>query len=132
MDIAVTEAWWHASTKTLYGLKQSARNWSEDVCTFLISVGFKPSDADACVYTRTSADSKLFSAVYVHVDDMGITGNEITAVKNSIASRWQMEDLGKAHCIVGIQIRRLSPYHYCINQPAMITSILARFGMTNC
>lgn len=118
--------------KTLYGQKQSARNWSEDVCSFLVGIGLKPSDADACVYTRTSADSTRFSAVYVHVDDMGITGNDISAVKTSIASRCQMEDLGKAHCIVGIQLQHISPYHYCISQPAMITSILARFGMSQC
>lgn len=61
--------------KTLYGLKQSARNWSKDVCEFLVSLGFKTSDAYACVYTRTSPTSNKFSAVYVHVDDMGITGN---------------------------------------------------------
>lgn len=72
--------------KTLYGLKQSARNCIEDVCSFLISIGFKPSDADACVYTRTSTDSTKFSAVYVHVDNMGITGNDIAAVKQSISS----------------------------------------------
>lgn len=118
--------------KTLYGLKKSARNWSEDICGFLLSVGFKPSEADACVYTRTSADSSTFSAVYVHVDDMGITGNDIQAVKKSISSRWQMEDLGTAHCIVGIQIQRLSSSHYCINQQAMITTVLERFGMTLC
>lgn len=118
--------------KTLYGLKQSARNWSEDVCSFLLSIGFKVSDADACVYTRTSANSNKFSAVYVHVDDMGITGNEISSVKQSISSRWQMEDLGTAHCIVGIQIKRLSPHTYSISQPAMINSILSRFGMLAC
>lgn len=118
--------------KTLYGLKQSARNWSEDVCSFLLSIGFKVSDADACVYTRTSTTSSKFSAVYVHVDDMGITGNEIASVKQSISSRWQMEDLGTAHCIVGIQITRLSPHAYSLSQPAMINAILARFGMSSC
>lgn len=118
--------------KTLYGLKQSAKNWSDDVCEFLISTGFKPSDADACVYTRISSDSSRFSAIYVHVDDMGITGNEISEVKKSISARWSMEDLGIAHCIVGIQIRRMSEFAYCISQPAMIDAILARFGMTLC
>lgn len=90
--------------KTLYRLKQSARNWSNDVCAFLTSIGFRPSDADACVYTRVSTNTTLFSAVYVHVDDMGITGNKIPTIKQSIAARWQMEDLGISHCIVGIQI----------------------------
>lgn len=118
--------------KTLYGLKQSARNWNDDVCTFLVGIGFKPSDADACLYTRTSAVSSTFSAIYVHVDDMGITGNEIASVKKAISDRWSMEDLGIAHCIVGIQICRISQFSYCISQPAMIDAILAHFGMTHC
>lgn len=118
--------------KTIYGLKQSAKNWSDDVCAFLISQGFSPSDADSCVFTRISADSTLFSAVYIHVDDMGISGNQIQDVKASIASRWQMEDLGVAHCIVGIQLRRLSEFEYRISQPSMIDAILGRFGMLQC
>lgn len=43
-----------------------------------------------------------------------------------------MEDLGTAHCIVGIQIRRMSEYEYCISQPSMIDAILGRFGMLHC
>lgn len=43
-----------------------------------------------------------------------------------------MEDLGTTHCIVGIQIRRLSPTSYALSQPAMINAILAHFGMTLC
>lgn len=43
-----------------------------------------------------------------------------------------MEDLGVASCVVGIQIRRLSTYEYSIGQPAMIESLLARFGMLDC
>lgn len=63
---------------------------------------------------------------------MGISGNQIKEVKSAIASRWQMEDLGTAHCIVGIQIRRMSEYEYCISQPSMIDAILGRFGMLHC
>lgn len=118
--------------RTLYGLKQSAREWHEDVCKFLVDNNFTVSPADACIYTRTSADKTKFSAVYVHVDDMAITGNEIKEVKDSIANQWEMEDLGKASCVVGIQIRRQSTYHYSIGQPAMIESVLARFGMLDC
>lgn len=63
---------------------------------------------------------------------MGITGNEIPDIKKSISDRWQMEDLGIAHCIVGIQLWRVSKFAYCISQPALINAILARFGMTLC
>lgn len=118
--------------RTLYGLKQSARVWSDDVASFLCSNGFTQSAADPCIFVRISPDKSKFSALYVHVDDMAITGNEIESVKAAIAANWEMEDLGLAHCVVGIQIRRLSNFHYCIGQPAMIETVLTRFGMFNC
>lgn len=118
--------------KTLYGLKQSPREWSKDVCNSIVSKGFVVSTADQCIYTRTSFDGKSFSAVYVYVDDMAITGNEIKSIKACISSHWEMEDLGVASCVVGIQIRRKSNFEYSIGQPAMIESLLARFGMLEC
>lgn len=118
--------------KTLYGLKQSAHEWNEDVRNFLTSQGFIVSPADQCIYTRSSSDGKRFSAIYVHVDDMAITGNEIDSIKDCISSHWEMEDLGIASCVVGIQIRRPSKYEYSLGQPAMIESLLARFGMISC
>lgn len=63
---------------------------------------------------------------------MGITGNEIVDVKKSILVRWAMEGLGIAHCIVRIQLRRVSQFAYCISQPAIIDTVLACFGMTLC
>lgn len=116
--------------RTLYGLKQSARVWSDDVASFLTSIGFTRLTADQCIFIRASQNK--FSASYVHVDDMAITGNEIESVKSAIAANWEMEDLGLAHCVVGIQIRSISEFHYCIGQPAMIESVLTRFGMFNC
>ena len=38
--------------KSLYGLKQSGRNWNELFHTFLSSDGFKQSLSDTCVYTK--------------------------------------------------------------------------------
>lgn len=47
--------------KSLYGLKQSARIWSNNVCKFLVYPGFKIFLADACVYICQSESN--FSAV---------------------------------------------------------------------
>lgn len=63
---------------------------------------------------------------------MAITGNEIVHTKNLISQKWDMEDMGPSHSIVGIQISRTSEFSYAIGQPAMVNSILDRFGMTDC
>ena len=77
---------------------------------FLLSVGFTQCLIDPCTYIRSSGSS--FSAIYLHVDDLAITGNEINLVKSQIASRWEMEDLGVANSVVGIHITCLSTHCY--------------------
>lgn len=118
--------------KTIYGLKESAKYWNDEVYEFLSSEGFNQSEAGPCVYVRISPCGRKFSALYVHMDNMGITGNEISEITERISSRWVMEDLGILHCIVGIHISRTSEFSYAIGQPAMINSVLERFDMSNC
>jgi hypothetical protein len=38
--------------KTIYGLKQAARSWNTKIHVFLIKLGFKKSEYDACVYIK--------------------------------------------------------------------------------
>lgn len=115
--------------KSLYVLEQSARIWSDNVCQFLVSIGFKISPANACVYVCQSESN--FIAVYVHVDDMAITGTEMQSIQRLITKNLAMDDLGISHCVVGVQITPTRPTTYAIGQPFMIRSILARFGMTD-
>lgn len=93
--------------KSLYGLRQSPKLWQDDVKAFLISIGFEQCEIDPCIYIRKSPSSDVFTAVYVHVDDLAITGNEIADFKMEISSKWEMDDLGVAHTVVGIEINRL-------------------------
>jgi hypothetical protein len=57
--------------KSLYGLKQSARNWHLSLNEFLKDQGFKPvQEVDTCVYMRgLYIDFDLF-LILTHVDDL--------------------------------------------------------------
>ena len=112
-------------TKSIYGLKQSPKIWGDYVKQFLVSIGFLQCKIDPCTYVRSSGDA--FSAIYLHVDDLAITGNETDKVKSQIANRWEMEDLGIARTVVGIHISRLNPDSYFINQASLALTILERF-----
>lgn len=125
------EDWVCKLNKALYGLKQSARSWNDNFKKRCVEAGFKQSPADECVYVRRRGKDDV-CIFYLHVDDLAITGNNIQAFKDEISSFWPMEDLGLAHCVVGIQTSRLGPFHYSISQEAMTNSLLARFGLTNC
>ena len=54
--------------KSLYGLKQSPRQWYKRFDSFMISQGFKRSDYDSCVYLKTIEGSTNYLLLYV--DDM--------------------------------------------------------------
>lgn len=113
--------------KSLYGLKQSGRNWNKEVSQFLQSMDFVKTKEDECVYTRRKEEK--ITIIYVHVDNLAITGNYINEIKEQIQNRWKMEDLGIAHKIVGIQIERISTHSYCINQTQMIQELLNKHNI---
>ena len=46
--------------KSLYGLKQSLRQWYKRFDSFMLSHGFKWSDYDSCVYLKTVNGSAIY------------------------------------------------------------------------
>lgn len=116
--------------KSLYGLRQSPKIWYDEVVAFLLKSNFHQCEIDPCTYIRANNDKSKITAIYVHVDDMAITGNDIQTFKEEISSKWHMEDLGLAETVVGIQITRQSHLSYSINQRSLTLEVLKIFGMT--
>lgn len=96
---------------------------------FLISIDFEQCEIDHCVYIRNK--DGLFTAVYVHVDDLTITGNDIVQFKEQISARWEMEDLGLPSTMVGIEIRREGEFACSICQASYALRVLQRFDSLN-
>lgn len=115
--------------KSLYGLKQAPKRWQDDVKEFLVSVGFDQCEVDHCIYIRCLETS--FTAVYVHVDDLAITCDDILSFKKEISALWEMEDLGIASTVVGIEIKREDEFVYSVCQSAYALKILERFDSIN-
>ena len=81
--------------KSLYGLKQSGRNWNNILHDYLISEGFEQSSTDHWVYTRFNMDSKV---ILFWVDDIIIAASNesvLKTVKQSMHSKFKMKDLGQ-------------------------------------
>jgi RNA:NAD 2'-phosphotransferase (TPT1/KptA family) len=55
--------------RSLYGLKQAAYRWSEDVSKTLQKEGFEAIDGDTCLYTHRDEDGKIVCVIVLHVDD---------------------------------------------------------------
>jgi hypothetical protein len=56
--------------KSLYGLKQSGKNWNILLNKLLISLKFKPFEEEPCLYTRVN--NGIISILFVYVDDVYI------------------------------------------------------------
>jgi hypothetical protein len=67
--------------KSLYGLKQSPRQWYNRFDTFMLSQGFKRPDYDSCVYLKLANDSTIYLLLYV--DDMLITAKSMTEIQKT-------------------------------------------------
>ena len=48
--------------KTLYGLKQSPREWNANLDAFMINMKYKRISADSCVYIRSNASGVVIIA----------------------------------------------------------------------
>ena len=93
--------------KSLYGLKQSPRQWYKRFDSFMLSNGFERSQYDSCVYIKFVDGSPIYLLLYV--DDMLIAAKskkEITTLKAQLSSEFEMKDLGAAKKILGMEIKR--------------------------
>ncbi|WVZ89176.1 hypothetical protein U9M48_035612 [Paspalum notatum var. saurae] len=80
--------------KSLYGLKQSPRQWYKRFDSFMLCNGFKRSDCDSCVYLKTVNGSTIYLLLYV--DDMLIAAkekSEIDKLKVQFNEEFEMKDL---------------------------------------
>lgn len=91
--------------KCLYGLKQSAMEWYRELLTTLMDLGLRPLEEDQSLFINK--EQEIYVAVYV--DDLIIVAEslvKIDSVKDGIASKFKMKDLGEARFILGIEILR--------------------------
>ena len=94
--------------KSLYGLKQSPRQWYKRFDTFMIGHGYSRSDYDSCVYHRKLSDG-FFVYLLLYVDDMLIAPKnlvEVNKLKTLLSGEFEMKDLGAAKKILGMEIHR--------------------------
>lgn len=92
--------------KSLYGLKQSPRQWYHHFDSYVSSHGFERSPYDACVFQQVVVDgSRVYMLLYV--DDILIAGKSRSAIDETNAmlkSEFEMKDLGAARRFLGMDI----------------------------
>ncbi len=116
--------------KSLYGLKQSGRNWNNMLHDYLLKQNFTQSLADPCVYIRKSGTDEC-TIVIIWVDDLIISAsNEILlqSVKDSLSNTFRMKDLGVLSWFLGTEFKCLGDAIE-MSQKQYIEKLLGKFGM---
>lgn len=94
--------------KSLYGLKQSPRQWNKRLNEFMLNISFNRSSFDSCIYIKAgSNNSRTFLLLYA--DDMLIastSNQELQELKFLLKSEFEMKELGEARRILGMKIMR--------------------------
>src|SRR4051812_19748420 len=112
--------------KSLYGLKQSGRVWNTKLNDTFQRLGFKHLEADRCIYKWQNNNECIVIAV--HVDDMAIFGNSVSAtthVKGELSQQFEVKDLGPIKTIIGLEVTRdRQEKTITLSQPRYIHRIL--------
>ncbi|KAI3526642.1 hypothetical protein L1887_05902 [Cichorium endivia] len=115
--------------KSLYGLKQAPRAWYIELTSFLLSCGFRKSQADASLFIYNHSNVLCFFMVYV--DDIVLTGNNTNFLNQfiqSLANRFSIKDLGALHHFLGIEVIPTS-HGLFLSQHRHIQDLLTKFHM---
>ena len=118
--------------KSLYGLKQSSKNWNSLLHSTLLSQNFKQSLVDYCVYTRFLDSCKVI--ILIWVDDIIIASNninELNSVKSFLNNKFKMTDLNQLLYFLGIHFE-FNDGCVTMDQRMYLEKIIDRFGMNNC
>lgn len=120
--------------RTLYGLKQAAREWYKTITIFLNSIGFSNSKSDQAIYFATRDNVKVWLVLYV--DDILIIStstNAINDVMRVLSKEYRMKDVGKVNEFLGITIDYdRNEGTMTLSQSSKIEKMIKRFGMENC
>lgn len=118
--------------KSLYGLKQSGRNWNKVLHSYLTENDFTQNPADHCVYTKETKLGKVIMIIWV--DDLIIAASNekvMKDVKEMLSEKFKMKDLGRLKHFLGIDFIH-SDGSVKMSQEAYVHRILERFNMQNC
>ncbi|GAA5999307.1 hypothetical protein JCM5350_002336 [Sporobolomyces pararoseus] len=117
----------HRLRKSLYGLRQAGRLWSEHFIGCLKDMGFEQSKADESLFVRWK-DGKV-AIIPIHVDDGLVAGtDDLKAIVEDLSSRLdnsvKEEPLG---LFLGVKISRLDDGSITLDQAHYVDKLAERF-----
>jgi hypothetical protein len=113
--------------KSLYGLKQSPRNWNLHLHEFIESIGLERSQLDHCIYKGDINSTTVLLAIFV--DDILLASSSadvIIYVKYLFNRQFKIKDMGLAAEFLNICITQ-SSNRIVIDQEIYVRSLLSKY-----
>ncbi|KAJ5963983.1 uncharacterized protein N7479_003859 [Penicillium vulpinum] len=128
------KGWVCQLNQALYGLRDSAKLWNEDLNIKLNNIGFVPLDDDPCVYIKGSGETAWY--LIVHVDDFiaaAPTKEEVDQIFKEVQSEFDIKDIGEPSRFLGSAVvRDYKNRTITLSQQVYIEEILRLAEMQNC
>ncbi|EQD35260.1 Reverse transcriptase, RNA-dependent DNA polymerase domain protein, partial [mine drainage metagenome] len=116
--------------RSLYGLKQSGRNWYLHLSSLLKKCGLTQSDADPGLFFNL--EKRIY--VLIYVDDILVIAPSDEEMRNlfaELAKALKIKDLGPVTRFLGWQVERKES-HFEVHQTDYIDVLLQRYEMIDC
>lgn len=118
--------------KSLYGLKQSGRNWYKLLNDHLEQDDFLRNLSDHCVYRKQIENDTIIVIIWVDYLIIAASNNDVLdTFKETMKSKFNMKDLGKISYFLGIHFEQYGD-EIKMNQKKYILKMLERFGKSEC
>ena len=117
--------------KPLYGMKQGAHHWYEELRRTLLKLGYKVCLADEAIFYKV--DGNKFTIIAAATDDFTFIADstESTAlIKKQMNEHFEIVDLSPINWLLGISVTcDLENQTISLEQEAYVEQILAHFGL---
>lgn len=120
--------------KSLYGLKQSARQWNKKLHATLVSIDFKRLESDRSIYLYRRGNVRIIMPIFI--DDITLAGGtdaDLDAAVAELSLYFKLCDLGPSTFLLAVQIiRDHSKRQIALSQCQNIVDMLDCFQMSDC
>ena len=91
--------------KAIYGLKQSGKQWNEELNKYLINIGFSRLLSEPCIYVKKNKSKKVIGVLGIYVDDILIAddNSKINKTQKSIQRKFKIKEIGDVDFVIGIK-----------------------------
>jgi Reverse transcriptase (RNA-dependent DNA polymerase) len=120
--------------RSLYGLKQSPREWFGRFCTAMKGYGYTQSNSDHTLFYKQNQNQGKIAVLIIYVDDMIIRGDdhkEIQTLEIRLSKEFEMKNLGGLRYFLGIEVARNKETIF-LSQRKYVLDLLAEVGLLDC